>query len=86
MRRVDSIMFNLYLILLLATIVFSGAKVYRLFSGQTADVLQAVSSVVFGAYFLYCLVVRYKKEKKLAVDFVLIIVLAAANLVAVIFL
>lgn len=86
MRRVDSIMFNLYLILLLATIVFSGAKVYRLFSGQTADVLQAVSSVVFGAYFLYRLVVRYKKEKKLAIDFVLIIVLAAANLVAVIFL
>lgn len=32
-------MFNLYLILLLATIVFSGAKVYRLFSEQTADVL-----------------------------------------------
>lgn len=82
MRRVDSIMFNLYLILLLATIVFSGAKVYRLFGEPTADVLQTVSSVVFGSYFLYRLVARYRKEKKLAADFVFIILLAVANFVA----
>ena len=57
-------MFNLYLILLLATIVFSGAKVYRLFSEQTADVLQTVSSVVFGSYFLYRLVGKIQEGKE----------------------
>lgn len=81
MRRVDSIMYYLYLVLYFVTIVFSGTKVYTLFSEQAADVLQTVYGMVFGAYFLYRLMARYKAENKIADDFVFVIVFAILNII-----
>lgn len=65
MRRVDSIMFYLFWVIYFATLVFSSEKVDRLFDEQTGDMLQTANAVVFGAYFLCRVAVRYKAEKRL---------------------
>lgn len=58
-------MFYLFWVIYFATLVFSSEKVDRLFDEQTGDMLQTANAVVFGAYFLCRVAVRYKAEKRL---------------------
>lgn len=81
MKKVDRILYNMYFALYLVIIALGSRKLYPVLSQRLVDLLDTVVAVVFGLYFLYHWLTRYRGDKAASQDCVFLVIFSLVTII-----
>lgn len=81
MKKVDRILYNMYFALYLVIIALGSRKLYPVLSQRLVDLLDTVVAVVFGLYFLYRRLTRYRGDKAASQDCVFLVIFSLVTII-----
>ena len=81
MKKVDRILYNMYFALYLVIIALGSRKLYPVLSQRLVDLLDTVVAVVFGLYFLYRWLTRYRGDKAASHDCVFLVIFSLVKII-----
>lgn len=81
MKKVDRILYNMYFALYLVIIALGSRKLYPVLSQRLVDLLDTVVAVVFGLYFLYLWLTRYRGDKAASQDCVFLVIFSLVTII-----